>query len=144
MLTVALTVTGFSLAADAIRPVSVATNVVRRAWFLADLARFDAVLTRATVRASRHHGTGWKAGPGFASLELEDGKPDNELRVLWTESGARVFVDGEEHRLERLRIGSIEHTINPDPFILVEIFDPHRGDGERWYLAAPLGHGRAP
>lgn len=127
MLAVALTVTGFALAADAIRPTAAATLVVRRAWFLADLARLDALLTRAAARVT-----------------ATDEATESGLRIDWSDSGVTVWFDGSEHRLDRLRLESIERAVNPVPLLHVKVFDPYRRDEERWHLVAPFGHWRVP
>ncbi len=144
MLAVALTVTGFALAAEAIRPSVAATRVVRRAWFLADLARLDATLTRAAARVDGATDTDWATGPGFVSAGIVDGSAEYELRISWSESGVSVRVDGQEHCFDRVGIDSIEHAINPVPLLHVKAFDPHRRDGEHWHLIAPFGRWRVP
>ena len=127
MLAVSITVSGFAMAAETIRPAAVATLVVRRARFLADLARLDALLTRAASRAG-----------------IGDGSAEVELRIRWSESGVSVRVGDQEHRFGRVGIESVERAINPVPLLHVKAFDPHRRDGELWHLIAPFGHWRAP
>jgi len=127
MLAIALSVTGLALAAGTIRPVAVATTIVRRAWFLADLARLDALVTRA---AAREHG----------NLDTDG----NEFRISWSDSGASVHVDGAEHRVSHLRVDSVERVVDPVPLIHVKVFDPYDRETTRWHLIAPLGRGNAP
>lgn len=127
MLAATITVAGLALVAETIRPAAVATVVVRRALFLADLARLDALLTRTTARGG-----------------VVDGSAECRLPVHRSDPGVRVWIDGKEHRFDRVGIDSIECASNPVPLLHVTAFDPHRGDRERWHLIAPLGDGRVP
>lgn len=127
MLAITITVSGFAIATATIRPAAVATLVVRRAWFLADLARLDVLLTRAAAR-----------------VVIDEESAGSGLRIRWSESGVSVRVDGQEHRFDRVRIESIEHAINPVQLLHVKVFDPYRRDGERWHLIAPFARRRVP
>ena len=102
--------------------VSSGITVTRRALFLAELARFDALLTRACARAS--------TDPG--------------LTLIRGSTRVDVHVDGQTHRFTRLRIGSVSVRNEPIPSVHVGAYDPHRSDAPRWSVVVPFGTVESP